>query len=332
MQRDLPPHPSLEHLKKQAKDLLDAHQRREAQAFARIRAAVPAFAGMSDEAIARAPFALHDAQSAIAREHGLKSWADLREAVAARAAAPPLPESILRALMGTPLPDAVRAAIGEAWTRREQAPASAEPAGPDGALPLVAMRDALLVRRALAPIHIGRAASAAAIGAALASEARTIAVFSQRAAETEEVTFEALHPVGCVAVVHARIPEADQRAWVILEGARWVVLKALEQAPGGYLVARTEPFRIEGRDAPEVPALAESLRATTRTLASALPAGERIVAVVDAIEDPAELADLVVANVPVRVEEKARYAAQPLLAERLRIALALATALPAQKG
>jgi Lon protease-like protein len=330
--RSLPSRPSLEHLKKQAKDLLDAHQRGDAEALGRIRAAVPAFAGMSDEAIARAPFALHDAQSAIAREHGLKSWAELREAVAAKAAEPQLPEALVRALMGQPLPDAVRAALGDAWARREQAAASAEPAGDGGALPLVGLRGAILAPRALAPIHVGRAVSAAAIGAALATEARRIAVFSQRAAETEEVTAEALHPVGCEAVVHSRIPDGEQRAWVILEGARWVVLKGLEQAPGGYLVARTEPLRIEGEGDAEVPALAEELRTAARALASALPAGERVVALIDEIKDPARLADLVIANLPASVEDKARYAAEPRLADRLRVALALLPAQPATKG
>jgi hypothetical protein len=332
MPRNLPPRPSLEHLKKQAKDLLDAHQRGEAEALGRIRAAVPAFAGMSDEAIARAPFALHDAQSAIAREHGLKSWAELRDAVAAKAAAPPLPEPLLRALMGQPLPDAVRTAIGDAWVRREQAPASAQPARDGEALPLVAIRDALLAPHALAPINVGRAISSAAIGAALASESRRIAVFPQRVPATEEVTAEGLYPVGCEAFVHARIQQSEQFAWVILEGARWVVLEALEEAPGGYLVARTRPLRIEGEGAAEVPALAESLRAIARPLASALPGGERLVAILDAIDDPARLADLIIANVPASVEQKARYAAEPLLAERLRIALALVQAQPAPKG
>jgi hypothetical protein len=44
---ELPPKPILEHLKSQAKDLLDAHRRGEPEAFARIRAAVPAFAHKS---------------------------------------------------------------------------------------------------------------------------------------------------------------------------------------------------------------------------------------------------------------------------------------------
>src|SRR4051812_25344482 len=83
MRRELPPKPNLEHLKSQAKDLLDAHRRGEPEAMSRIRAAVPAFASKSNADIARMPFALHDAQSAIAREYGFASWAELRTKVTA---------------------------------------------------------------------------------------------------------------------------------------------------------------------------------------------------------------------------------------------------------
>src|SRR5262245_50562271 len=81
MPRELPPRPNLDHLKSQAKDLLDAHKRGDRAAFERIRASVPAYANMSDDAIASAAFALHDAQSAIAREYGFTSWAALRASV-----------------------------------------------------------------------------------------------------------------------------------------------------------------------------------------------------------------------------------------------------------
>jgi Lon protease-like protein len=329
MRRDLPPRPNLEHLKKQAKDLLDAHQRGEAEALGRIRAAVPSFAGMSDEAIARAPFALHDAQSAIAREHGLKSWHDLREAVAAMTPEAPPSEALLRALMGQPLPESVRTALGDAWARRAEAAAGP---GLPGALPLVAMRNALLVPGALAPIHVGRTSSRAAIDAALAATPPLIAVFAQRAADTEEVTAESLHSIGCEAIVHTRIPDGEQRAWVILEGVRWVALQSLEPVLAGYAIARVTPVPIEEGEAGEVSARAEELRATARTLASALPDGARLVAMLDALKDPRRLADLVIANLPVTVEEKARYAAEPRLPERLRIAHALAEVQLASTG
>lgn len=77
--RELPDRPNLEQLKKQAKSLLrDAHAN-DAAALARF-AALPAFAAGVDPR----DLALHDAQSAIAREHGFPSWNALREEVEAR--------------------------------------------------------------------------------------------------------------------------------------------------------------------------------------------------------------------------------------------------------
>ena len=81
--RELPARPNLDNLKKQAKSLLDAAQARDHDALGRF-AILPALAGRSIEAIAASGLALHDAQSAIAREHGFPSWNALREEVESR--------------------------------------------------------------------------------------------------------------------------------------------------------------------------------------------------------------------------------------------------------
>ena len=80
--RELPPHPSLEQLKKQAKSLLHSAQSSNPDALRRF-ADLPAFAARPD--VRAADLALHDAQSVIAREHGFPSWNALREEVDARA-------------------------------------------------------------------------------------------------------------------------------------------------------------------------------------------------------------------------------------------------------
>ena len=77
--RELPDRPHLEQLKKQAKSLLRDARAGDAAALARF-AALPAYAA---GATAR-DLALHDAQSVIAREHGVPSWNALREEVEAR--------------------------------------------------------------------------------------------------------------------------------------------------------------------------------------------------------------------------------------------------------
>src|SRR5262245_63124751 len=117
MRRELPNRPNLEHLKAQAKDLLEAYRRRDEGAFERIRDALPAFAGATDERIAAGPFALHDAQSAIAREYGFASFAKLRSYVLA--ANDPYPVELMESLLGTKLVPDVEATLRELWTARD---------------------------------------------------------------------------------------------------------------------------------------------------------------------------------------------------------------------
>ncbi|HEY3884749.1 MAG TPA: ankyrin repeat domain-containing protein, partial [Vicinamibacterales bacterium] len=76
----LPDRPNLDHLKRQAKDLLRSARAGGAAAFGRFRL-LPAFAKVADADLARRPLALRDAQSVVAREHGFDSWNALRERV-----------------------------------------------------------------------------------------------------------------------------------------------------------------------------------------------------------------------------------------------------------
>ena len=78
--RPLPDSPDLDQLRKQAKDLLRAARAGDPTALTRFRS-LPSLAHAGDDELARAPLALHDAQSVIAREHGFPSWNALRERV-----------------------------------------------------------------------------------------------------------------------------------------------------------------------------------------------------------------------------------------------------------
>src|SRR5215472_18907235 len=77
----LPERPNIEHLKKQAKELLRLYEAGDPTAFARFRNSLPAAEGKDDAAIAALGLKLHDAQSCIARECGLPSWKNLKDYV-----------------------------------------------------------------------------------------------------------------------------------------------------------------------------------------------------------------------------------------------------------
>jgi hypothetical protein len=74
----LPDRFNLDHLKKQAKDLIRRYRSGDPEAMAQFRHALPAAAGRSDDEIASLALRLHDAQSCLARSYGFASWADLR--------------------------------------------------------------------------------------------------------------------------------------------------------------------------------------------------------------------------------------------------------------
>lgn len=76
--RVLPHNPSLEHLKYQAKDLMNDRKTRDPGAAQRIREFHPRFACATDAEIFDAPFKLSDALLTMAREAGFLSWARLK--------------------------------------------------------------------------------------------------------------------------------------------------------------------------------------------------------------------------------------------------------------
>lgn len=78
MTSQLPERPNLEQLKKRAKTLLHAARAKDPAALQRFTV-LPPLAGQSLTELNTASIALHDAQAVIAREHGFKSWNELRD-------------------------------------------------------------------------------------------------------------------------------------------------------------------------------------------------------------------------------------------------------------
>ncbi len=97
--KPLPARPSLEHLKKQAKQLLKGHQAADKGALNLIQEHHPRWKTTAEAAIKAAPFALNDAQMVIAKQYGFENWAKLKEHVLLHEAAP-ASDADIRALRG----------------------------------------------------------------------------------------------------------------------------------------------------------------------------------------------------------------------------------------
>jgi Lon protease-like protein len=320
MHKVLPARPSLEHLKSQAKDLLDAYRRGEPAALKRFREALPAAHGADDAGLVAMKLALHDAQSAIAREYGFASWNELRMRVEANVS----PEAI-RALMERHLTTPMPSEVQQALVAAAGAPDS-DVLSLDTPLPMVPIRNALLAAGAVAPFNVGRPASIAAVEAA-SSGAKALAMFTQTTATNDAPGAKDLHPIGCAVRLLSVIRTPDQGLWIIVKAVRWVRLADIERTDP-FLVARVSEFVIEEEIDEEVTRMHRLLLERVRAAITALPDSARMLEMVKA-RSPSKLADSTLANLPCSVDDKARYAAQSKLKERLRLVLALMSSSPA---
>ncbi len=316
MTKELPGHPNIDHLKSQAKDLLDAYQLGDAPAFARFREGLPGARGKTDAELATMKLALHDAQSVIAREYGFDSFADLRAHVATTTEGRKPIEALMSAHPNAPLPPEVIDALMAAGANVDK------PRAITGAvsLPLVPLRGALITVGSVVPIHVGRPSTHAAVKAAREGSGLLV-VFSQKDAANEAPSMADLHPVGCVVQLVSTL-DLEFGTFLVLRGAQWVRLEALERtAP--YLIARVSPFEIAASDAADVSRAEGALRARLGAMAESLPGGDRIRTMLDRMS-ALELADAAVANLPCSVDDKAGYASERTVIARLERALSLA--------
>ena len=81
MSKQLPLRPDIDQLKKQAKELLKAHQTASPSAVEAIKEYFPRLSDSSEAEILRAEFTLQNAQHVVAREYGFAGWTELSAAI-----------------------------------------------------------------------------------------------------------------------------------------------------------------------------------------------------------------------------------------------------------
>lgn len=92
----LPERSNIDHLRKQAKELLRLYRNQDSAAFERLRHALPVAQAKPDALLVSLDLRLHDMQSCIAREYGFASWAELKSQVELQALRAKGSEQLLR--------------------------------------------------------------------------------------------------------------------------------------------------------------------------------------------------------------------------------------------
>jgi ATP-dependent Lon protease len=192
-------------------------------------------------------------------------------------------------------------------------------------LAVLPIRNAVLFPGAVAPFDVGREKSVALVEDVHNLPSPVIAIFAQRDPSTDDPGPDDLYPVGCAARVLKALKHSSGNYSLILQGLTRIRLEGmLQSAP--YLKARIARVEQPTTEDVEAEALAMSLRDVAKQVIQLMPELPREAgSLIDSIQAPGALADLVAANLDAPVEEKAQLIETLEVKERIRKVLRLLT-------
>jgi ATP-dependent Lon protease len=192
-------------------------------------------------------------------------------------------------------------------------------------LPVLPIRNAVLFPGAVAPFDVGREKSVALVEDVDNLGSPVIAIFAQKDPSTDDPGQDDLYPVGCAARVLKALKHSSGNYSLILQGLVRIRLDGVtSQAP--YMKAKIRKIDEPKSEDVEAEALAMSLRDIAKQVITLMPELPREAgSLIDSIQAPGALADLVAANLDAPVEEKAQLIETTDVKDRIRKVLRMLT-------
>jgi ATP-dependent Lon protease len=187
-------------------------------------------------------------------------------------------------------------------------------------LPVLPLKNAVLFPYLMMPLSAGRAASIAAVEAALATESKEIVVFTQRDADVDMPTQEDLYPIGTKAVIRKMNRANEGHIELLVLGMERVVLSKLDNSEP-FLRARVTPLALPEDKSPEVEALQGALiELAGEALTLAQPnAPQELRGLLAANEDPMRLSFVLASMFSLDAEKSQSLLEAPSRVEALRM-------------
>ncbi|MEW5723247.1 MAG: endopeptidase La, partial [Thermodesulfobacteriota bacterium] len=171
-------------------------------------------------------------------------------------------------------------------------------------LPLLAVRDVVIFTNMILPLFVGREASVSAVEAALAANP-LIVIVTQKDQTIDDPAPDDLYEVGTVAMIMRMVKLPDNRLKILIQGLHKVrLLEFLQRDP--MYVARLE--RLPEFESPEITLEVEALMRNVREQCQKILSlrgilSSDVVSILDSMDDPGRLADLVASNLRLKIEE-----------------------------
>ena len=172
------------------------------------------------------------------------------------------------------------------------------------ALPLLAVRDVVVFPNMVLPLFVGRETSVLAIEAALAQD-RLLFLATQRDQAIENPEPEEIYSLGTVSLILRMLKLPDGRLKILVQGKAKARITEYYQTRPYFHVAMDVVSEIPLTEiSPETEALIRNAREMSEkilTLKGVM--SPDLLSILDSIEDPGHLADLVAANLRLKIEE-----------------------------
>ena len=191
-----------------------------------------------------------------------------------------------------------------------------------GELPILPLRNSVFFPGAVMPLTIGRAKTIRLIEEAT-RENSLLGIVTQRAPEIDDPAHEDLYEIGTAARIIKLARTGKDGFNIVVEGiARFRLDSITQEEP--FFTAKVTPMLDDGAGDVEVEALAHNLKTTAREVIDMLPEIPVMAKqLLDSVNAPGHLADLVTANIDATIEEKQEILEAVHLKVRLKRVLEL---------
>lgn len=187
-------------------------------------------------------------------------------------------------------------------------------------LPVLPLRGLMVFPHMVLHFDVGRHRSIAALDHAL-NEEESVFLVAQRDAEDDDPGQDGLYPVGTISTIKQVLKLPGDNVRVLVEGVQRARLMGLIEEEDGALMAEVSPIEDTAKADPvELAALVRTTHHFFEAYAqsSGRVAGETSESVAG-VDAPAQLADLLAANVITRLEDRQQVLSEPDVGVRLEI-------------
>ena len=169
-------------------------------------------------------------------------------------------------------------------------------------LPLIPVRDVVVFTNMILPLLVSRESSIAAVEKAVAQD-RLVFLTAQRDSLTEDPKPDDLFPVGTVAIILRTLKLMDGSIKILVQGvSRARILEYLEPSPFSRVRIETLSDQVPQNNQVETEALMRNVREQSEKILSLKGMlSADVTAILNSIEEPGQLADLVASNLRLKI-------------------------------